>query len=97
MHDIRSSVIFQTVLRWIARVLSTRRIYKREERNERAEDKRGGLLQVQCARRCVDHDLGGVISRPSKGRHEGNATREDASAGAKISQGRNRSSRPCLA
>lgn len=45
-------------------------------------------------RRCVDHDLGGVVSRPSMG-HEGNATREDATTGAKISQGR--TSRPCLA
>lgn len=45
-------------------------------------------------RRCVDHDLGGVVSRPSMGR-EGNAAREDATTGAKISQGR--ASRPCLA
>lgn len=45
-------------------------------------------------RRCVDHDLGGVVSRPSM-EHEGNATREDETTGAKISQGR--TSRPCLA
>lgn len=33
-------------------------------------------------RRCVDHDLGGVVSRPSMGR-EGNAAREDATHGCK--------------
>ena len=33
------------------------------------------MHQVQSARRCVDHDLGGAISRPSMGRHDENALR----------------------
>ena len=91
----KSPVIFQPDMRACA--IKKKKERDSEEKKE-TETKGGkGLVQVQCACRCVDHDLGGIISRPSNGRHGGNATREDATAGAKISQGRHRTSRPCLA